>query len=205
MYSKYQTARRHGYTGEMCDWRIRNRGEAYAETDEAYKLLSGTNKVKSFAKLVCKHDGDLLFRRRDVKYGCDSGVKVVYNENVGYDAANNVEKTSYGRIVSIFKHTLHDGPDAPSRVVLDVEWFGEHTVSQPSGLRVVEDDPHSAFNAHWRLTFLDGLCPKNIGFLPYPPTQVDPTIFAVIDRHELSDIQGDFTDFGADDDESLSE
>jgi hypothetical protein len=150
--------------------------------------------VQSYAKLVCKHNADLLFRKRSVRHGRDSGVKVKYIHNEGYNAANNVEKTAYGRIVNIYKHTLHEGEDAPSRVVLDVEWFGEHQV-MGSTLRVVEEDPGSAFNATWRLTFLDGVLPVNVGFVPDPPSQQNPTRFAVIERHELSDIQGDFTSF----------
>jgi hypothetical protein len=179
----------------MKDWRLANRGAAQQqELKDAYELLTVTAKVQSYSKLVCKHNSELLFRKRSVRHGRDSGIKVKYNHNAGFNAADNEEKTAYGRIVNIYKHTLHEGKEAPSRTVLDVEWFGEHKVMGTT-LRMVEEDPGSAFNTNWRLTFMDGVEPVNVGFVPDPPNQANPTTFAVIERHELSDIVGDFTSF----------
>lgn len=200
IYGRFQTARRRGFAGHMREWRPQassRRGREQADEEE-YKLLTCTRSVTAYSRLVCKYDDTQVYRPRRYCNGRDSGIKVTYME-AQPGGAPAQQKVLYGQIIRILRHTLHEGEGAPSRTVLDVEWFDEHTLDDGPGrpgLRVVREAPYSHFNTHWMLTFLDGMQPGNVAFLPrYPDRDGPHTEFNVIERQRSDDIHGDFTAF----------
>jgi hypothetical protein len=195
VYKKFLTAKGRGYRGTMAAWRPARR----TETEEVYKLLDVPRRVSTYSKIRFKHD-DLVYRPVTHFQGRDSGVKVEYYED-DRERARSVKAVQYGRIQHIFKHRLHNGPDSPERIVLDVEWFDKHVYDPLTTLRRVTTAPDSNYNKHFRLTFLPGIVPTNRAFWPVDTEEADPQEFYVIERWVFEDLKGDMTAYGDEDEE----
>ena len=100
-----------------------------------------------------------------------------------FDSVTRQTTRAYGRIVSMFEHTMHPGLAAPSGVVVECKWYELVGTNPVNGLPTVRYNPNWDAGRH---VFLHTCVPASCAFWPKDPwTPLDDTSeFDVIRHHE---------------------
>ena len=82
----------------------------------------------------------------------------------------------------MFLHTMHPGPDAPKKIVIECVWY-EHVGTNP-----VSGNPQVRYNPNWQshYVFLDSCVPAACVFWPSDPSDnnSDLRLMDVVTHHD---------------------